>query len=62
MIKSSALQGRNWKPSKTDEQYQAEALRDHLDAFAVVAEKTGRTITELTLAISTRKTPEGMPS
>ncbi|MFJ1749699.1 hypothetical protein ACIOJD_26130 [Streptomyces sp. NPDC088116] len=31
MIKSSAHEGRDWKPSKTDEQYNAEMVRDSLE-------------------------------
>ncbi|WP_334665849.1 hypothetical protein [Streptomyces cyaneofuscatus] len=62
MIKSSVHEGRNWKPSKTDEEYNAEALRDHLDAFRAVASATGQTVSHLTIVIAMRPTSEGMPS
>ncbi|UPZ28147.1 hypothetical protein MUK60_10155 [Streptomyces sp. LRE541] len=61
MFKSSAHEGRNWKPSKTDEQYNAELLRDTLDAFRAVAEETGQTTTHLTMVVAMRPTTEGMP-
>ncbi|MBZ6252182.1 hypothetical protein KVH27_27935 [Streptomyces olivaceus] len=60
-IVSSAGEGRNWKPSKTDEEYNADMIRESIDDFAAVAEETGRTVTELTIAISMRATKEGSP-
>ncbi|MFJ5222789.1 hypothetical protein [Streptomyces sp. NPDC088400] len=61
MIKSSAHEGRDWKPSKTDEQYNAEMVRDSLDAFEAVARETGQPISELRTVIAMRPTKEGSP-
>ena len=61
MIKSSAGEGRNWKPSKTDEEYNAEIIRDSLDAFEAVAEETGKPVNELRTVIAMRATKEGSP-
>lgn len=61
MIKSSAHEGRNWKPSKTDEEYGAEMVRDSVDDFAVVAQTTGQPVNELRAVVATYKTKEGSP-
>ncbi|MFJ9030025.1 hypothetical protein ACIRQP_16170 [Streptomyces sp. NPDC102274] len=61
MIKSSAHEGRSWMPSKTDEQYNAEMVRDSLDAFEAVARETGQPIDELRTVIAMRPTKEGSP-
>ncbi|MFJ6852179.1 hypothetical protein ACIQM3_16875 [Streptomyces sp. NPDC091271] len=61
MFKSSVHEGRNWKPSKTDEQYNAEMVRDSLDAFEAVARETGQPINELRTVIAMRPTKEGSP-
>ncbi|MFC8517499.1 hypothetical protein [Streptomyces sp. NPDC057257] len=61
MIKSSVHEGRDWKPSKSDDEYNAEMLADYFDAFEAVAEKTGHTTGELRAAIAVRKTEEGSP-
>ncbi|MFJ7242833.1 hypothetical protein ACIQWB_37735 [Streptomyces olivaceus] len=60
-IVSSAGEGRNWKPSLTKDQYAAKMIRESIADFAAVAEETGRTVTELTIAISMRETMEGSP-
>ena len=62
MTMSSAALGRSWKPGKTDAEYTAEMIRDSYDDFAAVAEITGKSITDLKMAIATRKTTEGFPS
>ncbi|MET9559967.1 MULTISPECIES: hypothetical protein [Streptomyces] len=62
MIKSSAHEGRHWKPSKTDDELERDALRANLDAFRAVASATGQTVTHLTVVIAVRPTTEGMPS
>ncbi|MEU6028036.1 hypothetical protein ABZ825_13575 [Streptomyces tauricus] len=62
MIKSSAHEGRSWKPSKTDDELERDALRANLDAFRAVASATGQTVTHLTVVIAVRPTTEGMPS
>ncbi|MEW1685068.1 hypothetical protein [Streptomyces sp. NPDC093594] len=61
MFKSSAHEGRNWKPSKTDEQYNAEMIRDSCDAFEAVARETGQPVNELRAVIALRPTKEGSP-
>ncbi|MFD3849222.1 hypothetical protein ACFWVB_25430 [Streptomyces microflavus] len=61
MIKSSVHEGRNWKPSKADEEYNAELLRDSLDAFEALAEETGQPVNELRTAVAMRATKEGSP-
>ncbi|MCP9990028.1 hypothetical protein LUX09_05270 [Streptomyces albogriseolus] len=61
MIKSSAGEGRNWKPSKTDDEYNAAIIRDSLDDFEVVARKIGQPVNELRADIATRTTKEGSP-
>ncbi|MEV6511467.1 hypothetical protein AB0M61_35830 [Streptomyces sp. NPDC051642] len=61
MIKSSAREGRAWKPSITDEEYQAKLIRESFGDLRAVAEATGQSMTALTVAIATRKTEEGSP-
>jgi hypothetical protein len=62
MTVSSAGMGRNWKPSKTDDEYNAEMIRESYDDFVTVAEATGKSVTDLKVAVATRKTTEGFPS
>jgi hypothetical protein len=59
MIKSSAGAGREWRPAKSDAEFDAEILRDTAEAFDAVAEATGVTVPELRAAIATRRTTEG---
>ncbi|MDQ1039440.1 hypothetical protein QFZ75_005856 [Streptomyces sp. V3I8] len=61
MIKSSAHEGRHWKPSRTDDEMDRDALRASLDAFRTVASATGTTVTHLTVVIALRPTEEGSP-
>ena len=61
MIESSAGLGRDWKPSKTDDEYNAEIIRDSVDDFLVVARETGQDVQEMRAALAVRATKEGSP-
>lgn len=60
MIKTSAHEGREWAPAKTDEEYMADIVRDSLEAYDAVSEATGVPVHDLIVAITTRTTTEGM--
>ncbi|MFI6349112.1 hypothetical protein [Streptomyces sp. NPDC050560] len=58
-IVSSAGMGREWRASKTDEEYGAEIIRDSENDFEAVARETGQPVNELRATIAVRATTDG---